>query len=135
GKYSLNSQADIHVQSATMFLVDGGNEVHLTAKSKIVVESPAMVSLVCGSNLITLSPAGIDIKGTIVNVNTGGSKGSGSAIKPQPPKAHKEAMTSEGGAKTAKPAAPPAPKAFSPQASSFQVAAATGAPFVSSSCA
>lgn len=134
GKYSLNSKSDIHVQSATMFVVDGGDEIHLKANSKIVLESPLMVSLVCGGNFVTVGPAGVDIKGMMVNVNTGGSKGSGSAIKPQPPKAHKEAMTSKGGAKTANPAAPPAPKAFSPQASSFQVAAATGAPFVASNC-
>jgi hypothetical protein len=43
-------------------------------------------------------------------------------------------MTSEGGAAVDKPAAPPAPTAFSPKASSFKLAAATGAAFVSSSC-
>lgn len=134
GKFSLDVKSDIHVQSGTMFVVDGGQEVHLKASSKIVLESPMMVSLVCGGNFVTVGPAGVDIKGTMVNVNTGGSKGSGSAIKPQPPKAHKEAMTSEGGAKTKAPAAPTAPKAFSAQASSFQVAAATGAPFVASNC-
>ncbi len=134
GKYSLDIKSDIHFQSGTMFVLDGGQEVHLKASSKIVLESPMMVSLVCGGNFVTVGPAGVDIKGTMVNVNTGGSKGSGSAIKPQPPKAHKEAMTSKGGAKTKAPAAPPAPDKFSAQASSFQVAAATGAPFVASNC-
>ncbi len=134
GKYSLDIKSDIHFQSGTMFVLDGGQEVHLKASSKIVLESPMMVSLVCGGNFVTVGPAGVDIKGSMVNVNTGGSKGSGSAIKPQPPKAHKEAMTSKGGAKTKAPSAPPAPKEFSAQASSFQVAAATGAPFVASNC-
>jgi len=93
-----------------------------------------MISLVCGGNFISLGPAGIDIKGTLVNVNTGGSKGSGSAISPQAAKKYKDAMTSEGGSKPADPVAPTAPTAFSPKASSFVVAAATGAPFVSSNC-
>jgi type VI secretion system secreted protein VgrG len=93
-----------------------------------------MVSLVCGGNFVTLSPAGVDIKGIMVNVNSGGSKGSGTASNPQPPKDGKEAMTSEGGAAVAKPEAPTAPTAFSPQASSFKMAAATGAAFVSASC-
>ena len=93
-----------------------------------------MVSLVCGGNFVTLSPAGVDIKGIMVNVNSGGSKGSGSAVSPQPPKNVKEAMTSEGGAAVAQPSAPTAPTAFSPKASSFLTAAKTGAPFVSSSC-
>jgi type VI secretion system secreted protein VgrG len=134
GKWSMDVTADVHLKSGKMFLVDGGQEVHLKASSKIVLESPVMVSLVCGANFITLGPAGIDIKGTMVNVNTGGSKGSGSAISPQAAKAHKDAMTSEGGAKPRDPVAPTPPTAFSPQASSFVVAAATGAPFVSSNC-
>ena len=50
--------------------------------SKIVLESPMMVSLVCGGNFVTVGPSGVDIKGIMVNVNSGGSKGSGSAIKP-----------------------------------------------------
>jgi type VI secretion system secreted protein VgrG len=134
GKLSTNVTSDIHVKSGTMFLVDGGQEVHLKASSKIVLESPMMVSLVCGGNFVTLSPSGVDIKGIMVNVNGAGSKGSGSAISPQAPKAAKEAMTSDGGSATAKPAAPPKPTAFSAKASSFKLAAATGAPFVSSSC-
>ena len=93
-----------------------------------------MVSLVCGGNFVTVGPSGVDIKGIMVNVNSGGSKGSGSAISPQPPKDGKEAMKSEGGAAAKEPTAPPKPTAFSAKASSFKVAAATGAPFVSSSC-
>jgi type VI secretion system secreted protein VgrG len=134
GKLSMDVTSDIHVKSGTMFLVDGGQEVHLKASSKIVLESPVMVSLVCGGNFVTVGPSGVDIKGTMVNVNTGGSKGSGSAISPQPPKDGKEAMKSEGGAAAKEPTAPPKPTAFSAKASSFKIAAATGAPFVSSSC-
>jgi type VI secretion system secreted protein VgrG len=135
GKLSFDVTSDIHVKSGSMFVVDGGNEVHLKATSKIVLESTTQVSLVCGGNFITLSAAGVDIKGTMVNVNSGGSAGSGSAISPQPPKDGKDAMTSEGGDEIDAPTAPTAPTAFSPLASSFKVAAATAAPFVSSSCA
>jgi type VI secretion system secreted protein VgrG len=134
GKLSTDVTSDIHVKSGSAFLVDGGQEVHLKASTKIVLESPMMVSLVCGGNFVTVGPSGVDIKGIMVNVNSGGSKGSGSAISPQAPKAGKDAMTSEGGAVIDKPAAPPAPTAFSPKASSFKLAAATGAAFVSSSC-
>jgi len=134
GKLSLDVTSDIHVKSGTMFLVDGGQEVHLKASSKIVLESPMMVSLVCGGNFVTVGPSGVDIKGIMVNVNSGGSKGSGSAISPQAPKDGKDAMTSEGGTAPKAPVAPTPPTAFSPKASSFLVAAATAAPFVSSSC-
>jgi len=134
GKWSMDVTADVHLKSGKAFLVDGGDEVHLKASSKIVLESPTMISLVCGGNFISLGPAGIDIKGTLVNVNSGGAKGSGSAISPQAAKKYKDAMTSEGGSKAADPVAPTAPTAFSPKASSFLVAAATGAPFVASNC-
>jgi type VI secretion system secreted protein VgrG len=134
GKLSFDVASDIHVKSGTMFLVDGGQEVHLKASSKIVLESPMMVSLVCGGNFVTVGPSGVDIKGMMVNVNSGGSKGSGSAISPQAPKDGKEAMTSEGGAPPKAPTMPTPPTAFSPKAGSFLVAAATAAPFVSSSC-
>jgi type VI secretion system secreted protein VgrG len=134
GKLSLDVASDIHVKSGSMFLVDGGQEVHLKASSKIVIESPMMVSLVCGGNFVTVGPSGVDIKGIMVNVNSGGSKGSGSAISPQAPKDGKDAMTSAGGSATKAPTAPTPPTAFSPKASSFLVAAATAAPFVSSSC-
>ena len=134
GKLSLDIKSDIHVKSATMFVVDGGQEVHLKGTSKVVLESSTMVSLVCGGNFVTVSPAGVDIKGMLVNVNTGGSKGSGSAISPQAAKDGKDAMTSEGGAAAKAPTAPTPPTAFSPKASSFVVAAQTAAPFVSSSC-
>jgi type VI secretion system secreted protein VgrG len=134
GKLSLDIKSDIHLKSATMFVVDGGQEVHLKGLSKVVLESTTMVSLVCGGNFVTVGPAGVDIKGILVNVNTGGAKGAGSAISPQAPKDGKDAMTSEGGSVISAPAAPPAPTAFSPQASSFLVAAATAAPFVASNC-
>jgi type VI secretion system secreted protein VgrG len=134
GKLSFNVTSDIHVQSGSKFLVDGGDEVHLKANKKIVLESTTQVSLVCGGNFITLSAAGVDIKGMMVNVNSGGSAGSGSDISPQPPKDGTDAMTSEGGDEIEAPTAPTPPTAFSPLASSFVVAAATAAPFVSSSC-
>ena len=134
GKLSMDVTSDVHLKSGSAVLVDGGQEVHLKATSKIVLESNVMVSLVCGGNFVTLSPSGVDIKGIMVNVNGAGSKGSGSAISPQAPKDGKLAMTSDGGAPIDAPTAPTAPTAFSPKASSFKLAAATGAPFVSSSC-
>jgi type VI secretion system secreted protein VgrG len=134
GKLSLDIKSDVHLKSPTMVVVDGGQEVHLKGTVKVVLESSTMVSLVCGGNFVTVGPAGVDIKGIMVNINTGGSKGSGSAISPQPPKAHTDAMTSKSGSVTKSPANPPAPTAFSPKASSFVIAAQTAAPFVSSSC-
>ena len=130
GALSFDVTSDIQIKSGSKFLVDGGNEVHLKASSKIVLECATGVSLVCGGNFVSLTPAGVDIKGILVNVNSGGSAGSGSAISPTAPKDGKEAMTSDGGDPIDEPDPPTPPTAFSPQASSFLVAAATAAPFV-----
>ena len=70
------------------------------------------------------------ISGPMVQVNSGGSAGQGSPAQPDAPKDPKDAMTSSGGSPLTAPKAPTPPKAFSPQASSFQVAASTGAAFV-----
>ncbi len=134
GKLSHDVASDIHIKSGTKFLVDGGQEVHLKGATKVVLESTAQVSLVCGGSFITLMPSMIAIKSAMVMVNSGGSAGSGTGASPQAPKDAKEAMTSEGGSPASDPVAPPKPTAFSPKASSFLVAAKTGAPLVSESC-
>ena len=134
GKLSHDVTSDIHIKSGSKFLVDGGQEVHLKGATKVVLESTAQVSLVCGSSFITLMPSMIAIKSAMVMVNSGGSAGSGTGASPQAPKDAKAAMTSEGGSPVSDPVAPPKPTAFSPKASSFLVAARTGAPLVSESC-
>ncbi len=134
GALSFNVTSDVHLKSATKFLVDGGQEVHLKGATKVVLESGVQLSLKVGGNFIDIGPAGIFIKGTMVMVNSGGSAGSGSGASPIAAKAHKDAMTSAGGSAAAKPAAPTPPTAFSPTASSFKVAAVTAAPFVAADC-
>jgi type VI secretion system secreted protein VgrG len=134
GMLSYDVTSDVHLKSSTKVLVEGGQEVHVKGAVKVVLESSTMVSLVCDGNFVTVSPAGVAIKGTMVLVNSGGQAGSGSPASPLAPKDAKEAMTSEGGAAAKEPAAPAKPKAFSPKASSFLVAAKTGAPLVSESC-
>ena len=130
GALSFDVTSDIHVKSGTKALVDAGSEVHVKAGAKIVLEASSMVSLVVGGNFITIDASGVSIKGTMVNVNSGGSAGSGTAAAPHAVKPYTAAMTSEGGTPLTAPAAPTPPTAFSPQASSFLVAAATAAPFV-----
>ena len=130
GKQSLTVTGDVHVKSNTKILHDAGSEVHLKAGAKIVVEASTQVSLVVGGSFITIGPSGIAISGPMVQVNSGGSAGQGSPAQPDAPKDPKDAMTSSGGSPLTAPKAPTPPKAFSPQASSFQVAASTGAAFV-----
>ena len=130
GSLSFNVTKDVHVKSASNALVEAKTEVHLKAQ-KIILEADQKLSLVVGSNFIDISTQGIAIVGMpLVKVNSGGAAGEGTPCGPITAKDAKAAMTSEGGTPLAKPTPPTPPTAFSPQASSFQLAAVTGAPFV-----
>ena len=45
----------------------------------VVVEGGTELTLKVGGSFVKLSPAGVDIKGPLVNINSGGSAGSGTA--------------------------------------------------------
>jgi type VI secretion system secreted protein VgrG len=130
GALSWDVTSDVHLKSGTNILQDAGQELHLKAGMKLIIEAGMQLSLKVGGNFIDIGPAGIFIKGTMVMVNSGGSAGSGTGASPIAAKDGKDAMTSDGGTPIAKPTPPGPPAAFSPQASSFKLAAATGAPFV-----
>ena len=130
GSLSFNVTKDVHVKAASNILAEASTEVHVKGQ-KIVIEAATQLSLVVGGNFIDISAQGIAIVGMpFVKVNSGGSAGQGTACGPITAKDPKAAMTSEGGTPLVKPTPPTAPTAFSPQASSFQLAAVTGAPFV-----
>jgi type VI secretion system secreted protein VgrG len=130
GSLSFKVKADTHLDAGHKFAAKASDEIHLDGGQKVVIEASTKLSLVVGGNFIDISTSGISIVGTMVNVNSGGSAGTGSPIQPIAAKDAKIAMKSEGGSKVATPQAPTPPTAFSPQASSFKVAAITGAPLV-----
>jgi type VI secretion system secreted protein VgrG len=130
GSLSFNVSSDTHLKAGGNILTDAGQEIHLKGGMKVIIEGGSQVTLKVGGNFIDINPGGIFIKGTMVMVNSGGSAGSGTAAAPITPKDNKLAMTSEGGSPITAPTPPSPPASFSPQASSFKLAAVTGAPFV-----
>jgi type VI secretion system secreted protein VgrG len=58
--------------------VDAGNEVHLKAGSKIVIEAGAEITLKAGGSFVKIDASGVSLVGAAVNLNLGGSAGSGS---------------------------------------------------------
>jgi len=130
GSLSFDVTSDTHLKAGGKILTKATNEIHIDGGMKVVIEGTTQVSLKVGGNFIDIGPSGISIVGTMVNVNSGGSAGTGSAASPIAAKDAKIAMKSEGGSKIDAPKPPSPPTAFSPQASSFKIAAATGAPFV-----
>jgi type VI secretion system secreted protein VgrG len=131
GSLSFTVKEDTHLKTSSgSVLVDSSQEIHLKAGSKVVIEAGSQLSLKVGGSFIDISSGAISIKAPAVNVNSGGAAGNGTGASPIAAKDGKLAMTSEGGQKITPPAPPPAPTSFSPQASSFKLAAVTGAPFV-----
>lgn len=82
------------------FIKSGGNiaqesgpagEIHLKGGMKIILEASMQLSIVGPGGFIDIGPSGVTIQGIMVNINSGGSKGSGSGCKPKEPKEAKKA--------------------------------------------
>jgi type VI secretion system secreted protein VgrG len=89
------------------------------------------LSLKAAGGFVDIGPAGVSISGPMVNINSGGSAGSGAGCSPDAAKPPKEAATAEPGDVSEAPKAPkpPTPVKFSPQATTLQQAAQDGTPF------
>ncbi|GAP34871.1 type VI secretion system tip protein TssI/VgrG [Piscinibacter sakaiensis] len=102
-----------------------GDDIRITGKSKI--------DLKVGGNFISITPGGIFIKGTMVNINSGGSASEAAEVSANTFKDAKlpaHAMNSEGGSKSPPPQARTKPQGYKGQASSFKAAAKGGSPLV-----
>jgi type VI secretion system secreted protein VgrG len=71
--------------------LEAGKEIHLKAGSNVVLEAGARFSIKGPGGFIDIHSGGIDIVGTMVKINSGGSAGSGSGSSPKDPKDAEEA--------------------------------------------
>jgi type VI secretion system secreted protein VgrG len=136
----IDAGSDVLVASGADIVADAGGAVHLKAGSKIVLEASSGITLKVGGNFITIDASGVAIKGTMVQINTGGSAlpgpgtAPGAATAPEPPTAPDEALNGEPGT-VAKPP-PSRPREIPalvldahPVAAALRAAAQSGAPF------
>ncbi len=65
--------------------VEAGTEIHLKAGMRVIIEGGMQVTMKVGGNFVDIGPAGVTIQGTLVNINSGGSAGSGSGASPGSP--------------------------------------------------
>ncbi|MBQ4892295.1 type VI secretion system tip protein VgrG, partial [Shewanella sp. MMG014] len=61
-------------------ILGAGSEIHFKAGQKVIIDAGAELTLKAGSHFIKIDPAGIHLVGAAVNLNAGGSAGSGSAF-------------------------------------------------------
>lgn len=85
--------SDYHVKVGGNIAQEAGaaGEIHLKAGMKIIIEAGMQLSLVGPGGFIDIGPSGVTIQGIMVNINSGGSKGTGSGCQPKQAKKAKKA--------------------------------------------
>lgn len=93
GKLSTTVGSDWQTKSGGNIAQEAGaaGEIHLKAGMKIIIEAGMQISLVGPGGFIDIGPAGVTIQGIMVNINSGGSAGSGKGCAPEAPKEPKKA--------------------------------------------
>lgn len=130
GTLSIKANMDILEKVGSKHALDAGKEIHLKAGMKVVIEAGTQLTIKVGSNFVDIGPAGVTIQGAMVNINSGGSAGTGSGASPGEPALPMEADTAVPGKKaTVEPAAPLAADSLpppSPQAQALKSASKSG---------
>lgn len=77
-----------HIKTGKNHVIQAGTEIHLNAGQKIVAEAGTELTLAVGGSFVKIDDAGVHIVGSKINMNSGGSAGSGSrfaGVRPTEP--------------------------------------------------
>ena len=88
---SISSGTGTSISVGTDAALDAGQEVHIKGGMKVVIEAGMQLSLKGPGGFVDIGPAGVTIQGTLVQINSGGSAGSGSGAKKKTAKKPKKA--------------------------------------------
>lgn len=69
-----------HHKTGKLYAVDAGSEVHLKGGAKIIIEAGSELTLKAGGSFVKVDASGVSIVGPAINLNSGGSAGSGSGF-------------------------------------------------------
>ena len=95
GAHSLSVGGDQHDKVGKNYALETGEEIHLKAGTDLVLEAVADLTIKGPGGFIRIDGSGVTIKGTMVNINSGGSAGSGADASPAGPKPPLEAQVTE----------------------------------------
>lgn len=90
GKLSLTVSGAAHQKIGNVYTL-AASEIHLKSNQKIVIDS-LRTSIKGPGGFVDVGPSGVAIQGVMVNINSGGSAGMGSAASPDAPAAPKAAQ-------------------------------------------
>jgi type VI secretion system secreted protein VgrG len=131
GTISTESGTDMQIKVANNTALETGTELHVKSGLNIVIEAGTAITLKVGGNFINVDQAGLTLKGTMINLNSGGSPGTGSGCTPEAPEEALAAVNADPGQKVApkKAPKPPTPTVFSPASTVLTQSASEGTPF------
>lgn len=89
---SLTVGKDQHEKVGNLHALEAGKEIHLKAGSTMVLEAGSRLTIKGPGGFIDIHSGGIDIVGTLVKINSGGSAGTGSGAAPVLPEDAQEAQ-------------------------------------------
>jgi len=70
----------------SVYSLESGQEIHIKGGVKVIIEAGMQISLIGAGGFVDIGPAGVTIQGTMVKINSGGSKGSGTPAEPGTPR-------------------------------------------------
>ncbi|OQQ05008.1 type VI secretion protein VgrG [Vibrio anguillarum] len=80
GSCILMVDGSLHVKSGQVWTNESGDEIHIKAGQKVVIEAGSEITVTAGGSFVKVDPAGVHLSGAGVNLNSGGSAGSGSGF-------------------------------------------------------
>lgn len=125
GTISIEAGADIQEKAGSNYGFEAGSDIHIKGGSNVIIEAGSQLTIKAGSSFVDLSSSGVSISGTMVNINSGGSAGSGAGCSPDAPKPPEEADQAEPGEVSE----PPEAREYSPQAVTLTQCSIDGTPF------
>ena len=78
GAQTLSTTDSLHLKQGDSLISETDNEIHFNAGKKVVITAGAEITLQVGGNFIKADASGIYLSASQVNINSGGSAGSGS---------------------------------------------------------
>jgi type VI secretion system secreted protein VgrG len=85
GSESLKAATDIKLEAGGNYGVKGGKNIEIKGVKNINLDAGSTINIKAGSSFISIGPSGINIVGTSVNINSGGSAGPASPGAPSKP--------------------------------------------------
>jgi type VI secretion system secreted protein VgrG len=84
-KYSVEVGQEGHYMAGKRIALSAGKEVHVKGGMSLVLEAGVEITIKAGGSFITVGPSGVSLSGAAIQLNGGGSPGSGSGCSPNGP--------------------------------------------------